>query len=159
MAKDIIELSFPNLAPTGYHITSVETPDYNCIAWAAHDANNWWWPCHFNGYFWPDGVKKAVTVQNFIAAFKLFGFDPCNNAEWESGFEKVAIYVDQNGEPTHMARQLASGTWTSKLGEMEDIEHNHLTGLEGNIYGSVAQILKRPITFSDSQCASKTPEL
>jgi hypothetical protein len=37
-----------------------------------------------------------------------------------------------------------SGKWTSKIGELEDIEHDGLSALEGKAYGTLAQILKRP---------------
>ena len=36
-----------------------------------------------------------------------------------------------------------SGLWTSKLGDWEDIRHE-LQDLEGEFYGSVALIMKRP---------------
>jgi hypothetical protein len=42
-----------------------------------------------------------------------------------------------------MARQLPSGQWTSKLGEMEDIQHAALQQLDGLSYGRVVQYLKR----------------
>jgi len=67
----------------------------------------------------------------------------CEDREVESGFEKVAIYADHYQFPTHMARQLLSGTWTSKLGALEDIEHHFLDGLNGSQYGNVVQIMKR----------------
>jgi cobalamin synthase len=35
-----------------------------------------------------------------------------------------------------------SGMWTSKLGALEDIEHQ-LGGLTGDRYGKIGQILKR----------------
>jgi hypothetical protein len=57
--------------------------------------------------------------------------------------EKIAIFADATGSPTHAARQLTSGRWTSKLGEAEDIEHE-LRAIEGDIYGTVVAILKRP---------------
>lgn len=62
----------------------------------------------------------------------------------EQGYEKVALYVDHDGKPTHAARQLPTGRWTSKLGKIEDIEHE-LEGIAGSVYGSVAKILKRPM--------------
>ena len=37
-----IERDFPNLLTTGYEITSPDTIDYNCIAWAAEDNERWW---------------------------------------------------------------------------------------------------------------------
>ena len=68
------------------------------------------------------------------------------NASLEPGFEKVALYADRNEEVTHAARQTADGSWTSKLGEWEDIAHKSLEALCGDepAYGTVAQILKRP---------------
>ena len=80
----------------------------------------------------------------FIKAFGSIGFTACGNANIEHGYEKVALYVDENGKPTHAARQLSSGRWTSKLGKIQDIEHE-LDGLTGEVYGVVAQVLKRPI--------------
>jgi hypothetical protein len=66
----------------------------------------------------------------------------------EAGFEKIAIYVDGDGVPTHAARQLSDGAWTSKLGEWEDIRHLTLEAMEddglGLGYGKVSLILKRP---------------
>jgi len=71
------------------------------------------------------------------------GYATCDSHAVESAFEKVAIFVDAGGEPTHAARQLPSGRWTSKLGTLEDIEHD-LHALEDSRYGSVALIMKRP---------------
>lgn len=59
--------------------------------------------------------------------------------------KKVAIYADQRGIPTHMARQLENGMWTSKCGELEDIEHETLEALQGFLYGSPIQFLSKPI--------------
>ena len=60
----------------------------------------------------------------------------------EAGFEKIAIFVDATGEPTHAARQMGSGMWTSKLGTAHDIAHT-LTGVAGRQYGRVGAIVKR----------------
>jgi hypothetical protein len=49
------------------------------------------------------------------------------------------------GQPTHAAKQMESGKWSSKLGDWEDVEHATLEALEGDFYGKVAQILKRPV--------------
>jgi hypothetical protein len=57
------------------------------------------------------------------------------------------LFADAAGIPTHAARQLTSGAWTSKLGNAADIEHE-LRALEGEIYGVVALILKRPMPQS-----------
>ncbi len=44
-----------------------------------------------------------------------------------------------------MARQLPNGDWTSKLGAEEDIVHRELRALEGDLYGTVAQVMARPL--------------
>lgn len=84
-------------------------------------------------------------MSGFQALFALFGYLPCAEEDVEEGFEKVALFADSSGNPKHAARQLTTGRWTSKLGRMEDIEHE-LRDLEGAIYGSVVLILKRPLT-------------
>lgn len=66
--------------------------------------------------------------------------------ELDDGYEKVALYVDNAGIPTHMARQLPNGEWTSKLGQLEDISHNDLDALEGTQYGRLYCILARLIS-------------
>jgi hypothetical protein len=54
------------------------------------------------------------------------------------------LFVDAAGMPTHAARQRPSGSWTSKMGNAEEIE-DELRALEGEIYGTVVLILKRPL--------------
>lgn len=143
MSAESIEFCFPNLKSRGYRITSPATPAYNCIAWAANDTQNWWWPVALGGYFWPAGSPFSATVADFTETFSQVGYELSESETWEQGFEKLAIYADENGDPTHIARQLNSGTWTSKLGESEDIEHSDLADLEGDCYGRAVRILKR----------------
>ncbi len=128
---------------SGFHETSPATPEYNCIAWAAAEDGDWWWPDAFGDYYWPSGVPRLETLEAFIAAYFLLGYTSCDTADLEPGYEKVALYLNPQGMPTHAARQLPSGNWTSKLGRLEDIEHNMLDGLTGELYGKVGQILKR----------------
>lgn len=144
MSEDL-ESAFPSLASSGYTITSPSTPEYTCIAWAAGDTERWWWPLTGSFAYWPSNVPVQETLAAFIKAFATLGFMPCDGSHMEQGYEKVALYIDQNGKPTHAARQLPNGRWTSKLGKIEDIEHE-LDGVTGSVYGSVAQILKRPIS-------------
>ena len=65
------------------------------------------------------------------------------NQSPDQGIEKLVLYADEHGEPIHVARQLPSGAWTSKLGASEDIEHRVLAALEGTLYGKVARLLRR----------------
>ena len=76
------------------------------------------------------------------------GFEPSENTstDFEPGIEKIALYVNSENEVTHAARQKDNGAWTSKLGELEDIEHQKVDALFGKApaYGTLAKILKRP---------------
>lgn len=51
--------------------------------------------------------------------------------------------MSKDNKPTHAARQLSSGHWTSKLGDCEDIEHFALDGVANKIYGAAVVFLKR----------------
>jgi hypothetical protein len=81
-------------------------------------------------------------VAAFEAAFATLGYARCQGEDLEPGFERVALFANAQGAPTHAARQEGSGYWASKLGELEDILHA-LHDLEGVVYGSVALAMKR----------------
>lgn len=151
------ETLFPRLQGTAYRITSPANDGYNCIAWAAGDTKHWWWPDEPVRTYWPVGVPRLETLAAFRDAFATLGYVPCEQADLESGFEKIALYADVDGTPTHAARQLSNGRWTSKLGALEDIEHA-LEDLTGATYGSVVQVCKRPqtITSQPASAASRT---
>jgi hypothetical protein len=141
MFSPYLESLFPNLRSRKYDVTSPHSQHYNCIAWAAAETHRKWWPI---GGHWPPGVPREETVGAFILAFAERDYEPCIPGTFENGYEKVVIYVDAAQIPTHMARQLPSGTWSSKLGDLEDIEHATPHELEGNNYGVAVQYLKRP---------------
>lgn len=137
-----LEALFPNLKAQGYRDTSNRGGGYNCIAWAAGKDDAWWEP--IPGYYWPSDVPQMATLKTAVEAFKELGFKPCEGDGMEEGFEKIAIYAFTDvDEYTHAARQLPNGKWTSKMGLLEDIEHDTLDGLVGVEYGAVAQIMKR----------------
>ncbi len=142
--KQWIERDYPNLIPTDYEITSIDTIDYNCVAWAAEDTQRWWWPDSMFESYWPNNVPREETLLAFIQAFQTLGYMICENSDLEENYQKIAIYT-LNNKPTHVARQLFTGKWTSKLGQDEDIEHDNLEGLEGKRYGEVTLVMKRPI--------------
>ncbi len=139
--------TFPGLRPADHSDWSDSSPIYNCIAWAAEDATQWWWPVagHKPNY-WPAVAPRELTIDAFIRAFQSIGYSVCNNRKHEHGFTKVALYVtrDARKKPTHMARQQPDGTWTSKLGEGPDVNHVDPECLEGDFYGRVAAVLRRP---------------
>jgi hypothetical protein len=138
-----LQALFPELQISPFRVTSPADDKYNCIAWAARDSSDWWWPTGDAAPVWPPEVARHLSLDAFTAAFATLGYVGAADESVEPGMEKVAIFADAAGTPTHAARQLASGRWTSKLGQAEDIEHE-LRALEGEIYGAVALILKRP---------------
>ncbi|MGI8588243.1 MAG: DUF7689 domain-containing protein [Chloroflexia bacterium] len=150
MSSSRLERWFLKLAAKGYTITSPDTFMYNCFSWAAGDSEHWWEPgSGMRHYYWPPSVPREYALAAYIQAFVSIGYEVCDGSDLEQGFEKVALFSDADGEPSHSARQLVSGSWTSKLGEWEDIEHTTLTALEGDVYGTVAPVLKRPRNKTD----------
>jgi hypothetical protein len=127
---------------------SEPSEDYNCIAWAANEDFRVWWPDVRRIGYWPEDVAREETLDAFIAAYATLGYERCADGELENGFEKVVLYMHQ-GKPTHAAVQLASGFWSSKLGQSIDVEHDTpeaiITEVAGlaNIYGAPVQFLRR----------------
>ena len=150
LIRQLLECYFPNLAIEVYCAESEKDEDYNCIAWAAGDTDKPWWPTPDprDGY-WPI-AWRTVHKDCFIEAFRVSqGYEVCaTDFALEHGYEKVALYLDNNKEPTHMARQLSSGIWTSKLGKLWDIFHQTPRGVEGDRYGNAMVVMRRPIQIS-----------
>src|SRR5437764_862202 len=95
-------------------ITDVQTLFHemanNCIAWAVGDLEKWWWPSPDS--YWPPNLPHENTLVNFVLMFESRGYQTCETNELENGFEKIAMYISDDGKPTHAARQLISGLWT-----------------------------------------------
>ncbi|MGH9428044.1 MAG: DUF7689 domain-containing protein [Terriglobia bacterium] len=141
MLDEIYRL-FPRLRSSEHRKVSEQDRSYNCFAWAAGISNLRWEPDPEFDWFWPSGVPREYTLDALVSAFQTLGYRPSSSDSLEDGHEKVALY-ELNGEPAHAARQLSTGAWTSKIGRLEDIEHA-LSDLEGDNYGRVFQIMKRP---------------
>lgn len=85
-------------------------------------------------------------MDSFIAAYATLRFAVCDDGALEDDVEKIALFARSEGgvlKPTHAARQLPSGKWTSKLGALEGISHEHPDDLRGRAYGTVACYLAR----------------
>jgi hypothetical protein len=147
----VVDRDFPAAAFDGYALTSPSDPDYNCIAWATGDTEIWWWPTPYDqpGIYWPEQAPREATVRAFLTAYATQGWIDCElDASIETGFEKLALYVDANQAVQHAARQLPNGEWTSKLGKYKDIQHTSPAALETSSlgetqYGTVARYMKR----------------
>ena len=143
MPKPDLESIFPGLRGGAYDITSAIDPSYNCAAFAAHEQEEWWDPYRPDGV-WPDDLERDASIGHFIALYERKGFVACVDGAFEIGFEKIALYADASGAFGHAARQLESGLWTSKLGELEDIQHASLESLANPDYGQPSRFMKRP---------------
>ena len=79
------------------------------------------------------------------------GYTECPDGALEAGHEKVVLFAlrDDGGDlvPTHAARQLADGRWTSKLGPLEDIEHTNVEDVNGPIYGVPVRFMRRAVSY------------
>lgn len=135
---------YPGLRETPFRLTSPATRTYNCLGWAAEDDTRWWSADDFPLYFWPDGVPRENTVEGWAAALASVGYERCDDTLLEPGYTRVAIY-GRGGAAFHVARQLPSGRWTSKMGKNVDIEHD-LDALTGEAYGDVVMLMRRSNT-------------
>lgn len=140
---EYIDKHFPNMIGK-YTVTSPQTYNYNCIALAAGETDSVWWP---NINYWPSNIPNNTSLSSFKKCFENLGFKDCNmNHNYETGFDKVAIFIGEDGLTTHAARQFDSlnGMWKSKLGPQHNIIHD-LFAMEGEAYGSVALIMKMKV--------------
>jgi hypothetical protein len=140
-----LEEIFPELAVAGYTPKSEKSPVYNSIAYAAGDETRKWEGYRERGYYWPEGAKEGHTLDALISAFEQLEYSPCDSDAIESEYEKVALYVDNDGLWTHAAKQCEDGQWTSKLGNLEDIVHRTPHALSGPdpAYGQLACFMRR----------------
>jgi hypothetical protein len=135
-----IDEQFP-AAVGRYRLTSERDGDYNCVAYAAGVTDEWW--SHLPWFPWP--AARSPLAESLVAVFAALGYEPCAIATIEPRFERVALYAKDNIW-THVAWQLPSGEWASKLGAAEDIEHDTPECLCGDLYGAVHCIMRRPVT-------------
>jgi hypothetical protein len=142
----LLSAVFPNTIKEPFLPTSPPTPQYNCIAWAMEDTTRWYWPDANNTSYWPSNIPRKLELKSFIQLFESVGYIRCESGSLESGFQKVAIYT-KDGVPTHAARQLKNGSWTSKLGPHIDVSHS-IFSMHGGNYGSVAAYMKKEIKIA-----------
>ena len=143
------EQLFPHLTPENYRVTSPCDALYNCIAHAADDHALVWDPgmLPLPGYFWPNGADRGRGPDSLRSAFEVIGYQLCSNDSFEDGYEKVALYVDSDGDWSHHAakQDRTTGGWSSKLGSEHDIAHETPHTLSGSLYGNVVYLMRRRV--------------
>lgn len=128
-----------------FKLTSPQTFDYNCIAFAMGVDDRWIDCADIPWHWWPETVARDRSKSGLIAAFKYLGFEECGmDDRFELNFEKVALYA-RGAEWTHAARIVAPGIYHSKFGASFDGQHSSGEVLSAQ-YGQVYQIMRRPVT-------------
>ncbi len=131
---------FPNSYIEPFSITSPETPQYNCVAWALDDSEHWWEADE--DYQWLNNIDFDNTLSTMQAFFKHFDYEPIDKPNMRNGIEKIALFSNDGINCSHVAKQLLSKKWTSKLGVSHDVIHT-LMAMENGIYGDVVMILQK----------------
>ena len=146
---DAIETLFPEFASgySWYEIASFPDSRYNCMAFAMGDTRKRWSPTKDSNegeVYWPLELMDD-HVANFLAVFELEGYQQCEHGEPEDGFDKVALFINEWGDVSHVAFQ-PGGTdhWLSKLGKWHDIRHEKVDAVSGRLYGWPDVFLSRP---------------
>jgi hypothetical protein len=123
--------AFPHLGHE-YEVLRPATKVYNCIAWTIGVSTRWVWPAK---------PGRPATVRDFDELYGQHGFRRVKGLNFDraAGLDKIVLYVkrkpDGAVEPTHGARQLADGSWSSKLGQLPLIRHLDPDDLDGASYG------------------------
>jgi hypothetical protein len=136
-----IQRDFPALNQNNSELRSPKDFNYNCLAFALGDEQNWWEPPGEFGFYWPPGFPKDLTVPTVIGIINVHGFVVESDLTKQPETDSIAIYA-KGPEWTHFAK-FTAGRWTSKLGVGRDIYHSSPKVLEGDLYGEVVKILSR----------------
>src|SRR5438034_2166906 len=91
-----LERRFPSLSSIGYKPKSAQSLDYNCVAYAAGDETRVWQPSPVGGY-WPPEADRGFGIEHLVSAFEQEGFMLCDGDALEPGFERVALYANDQG--------------------------------------------------------------
>ncbi|MGZ5481192.1 MAG: DUF7689 domain-containing protein [Pyrinomonadaceae bacterium] len=141
--KNEIEQLFPKLCGTPWAIKSRKTRRYNCLAWAAREKHRRW--DFTKGAYWPPGVKRLSGIAYLVGAYLAEGFSVSNQSacqSYDSTSDSIVLY-ERNLIGMHAARLLANGMWSSKLGDLEDVQHKTPEDISGTRYGNPIVYMKR----------------
>jgi hypothetical protein len=109
---------------------------YNCIAHSLKVYTRWVWP--------GDKMADFDKLYGNYGYRRVKGFD----YRFDRRYEKIVLYAkvhaDGRVECTHGARQLADGTWTSKLGAGPLIRHQRPESVAGPSYGKPIAVYLKP---------------
>lgn len=101
------------------------------MSFIAGDRERRWEPSGGRGgWYWPPELPADDdSLDGYLRCFESLGFRECADGALEDGIEKIAVYADDAGDFSHVARQLVDGYWSSKLGSFEDLSHEDAADL------------------------------
>ena len=137
---EILTRAFPNLTSEEFEIVEQASDRYNCIAYAAGDTSKWW--DHNEDNYWPSSATRSERVESLREVFVGLGFEQCQDSQAEEGYQKVALY-EQQDVWMHAAVQTPDGRWRSKMGQGPVIEHLNPESLSGGMYGNPTIYMRR----------------
>ena len=138
----MLEEEFPRLSSEGFETIGQESERYNCIAYAAGDTTDWWWPDGIN--HWPSWATVDNKMESLKEVFAGLDYEQCDDSGLQAGHEKVALY-EVHGRFEHAALQTPNGRWRSKMGQGPLIEHLSPESLAGGTYGNPTIYMRRPV--------------
>ena len=144
---NILAQAFPRLTSEGFEIVGQPANRYNCIAYAAGDASEWWEPSVRR--YWPDYATRSYQIESLVEVFAGLGFEQCQDSSLESGYEKVALY-EGRGVFQHAALQTLDGSWRSKMSQGPVIEHLSPESLSDGMYGNPTIYMRRQRTAGET---------
>jgi len=139
--KKRVQKYFPDLQEgVSLEFTSPVDYNYNCLSWALGCSTK---PFeNAKGAFWAWPNIPDDTADGWSRVCQIHGFSVTPTAEFEPGYEKIAILENDEGD-LHATRSDRNGKWKSKLGDSgPDIDHTGLDGLK-HAYGKVVVVLRR----------------
>jgi hypothetical protein len=140
----------PHLRDSEHTITSAPDDEYNCVAWLERDFKHFWAPKHY----WPHPLPRPDNDQDldcFLTLFEQWGYEHCDDPDYESGWLKIAIFAEDR-RFYHVAKQLRTGAWSSKVGVGHDLRHVSLDALSDSVffnYTRASLFMKRADDGSD----------
>jgi hypothetical protein len=135
----------PRLEAAEHRVTSRPTDGYNCVSWVQRDFVHRWDP----DYHWPGDLpcpEGLPDLDSYLQLFKRWGFELCEHGSLEPGYLKIAIYSTR-GYFHHVAKQLRTNVWSSKMGDGHDLWHRDLEALYDSIFwpdATVTHFMRRP---------------
>jgi hypothetical protein len=76
--------------------------------------------------------------------FEKLEYEVCGENDTEPGFDMVALYEDDEGYWTHVAKLEDDGEWSSKLGVSFDIRHRSVHCFGGPMgYGNAVYFMRK----------------